>query len=445
MDKIKFDFNNMMANRLGDVHGIKEEEINKIMPQINSALDKALERKWGFMKLPYDKDLVNKINNIMNTQIKGKFSDFVAIGIGGSSLGARALQNSLADNNINVHFAENIDPSSINELLNKIDCKKTMFNVITKSGGTAETISNFMVLRRKLIDLVGEDEHKKHIIITTDPQKGELRKIANSLGYLSLDVSPEVGGRFSVLTSVGLLPAAVMGIDIDMLLGGAKYIDEVCKNKDVWKNPACLLAVLQYLFYKKKRNVSVLMPYSDRLKGLAEWYCQLWAESLGKNDKVGSTPVRTLGVIDQHSQLQLYMEGPHDKVITFIKVEDFGVTVKIPKDLQEFPGISYLGGHTLNELITAEQKASELALVSSGRPCCTITFSKVSPFTVGAFMYLLEMQTAYIGELFQIDAFNQPGVELGKKITGALMGRPGYEKNKELIDNIPEAKDKYVI
>jgi glucose-6-phosphate isomerase len=320
-----------------------------------------------------------------------------------------------------------------------------MFNVITKSGGTIETMANFMVLKQRLIKKVGYKNHKKHVIITTDPKKGDLRQIVNDEGYESLEIPSEVGGRFSVFSSVGLLSAAVSGISISKLLEGARHMDELCKNRDIWKNPAGMAAVLQYLFFKKGKNISVLMPYSDRLQGLAEWFCQLWAESLGKNEKTGSTPVRTLGVIDQHSQLQMYMEGPQDKIITFVKVKDFGITIKIPKDMQRYASMNYLGGHTINDLIQAEQRATELALTKNGRPNYTITIDKISPFTVGAVIYLLEMQTAISGELFEINAFDQPGVEEGKKITSGLLGRPGYEDKLKEIDSLPEAKEKYIV
>lgn len=435
MDKIGFDFNNMMAGRIGACHGIKEEEIDELMPKIRNALDTVLQRKWGFMNLPYDKGLVDKIKGM-----KINCEDFVVIGIGGSSLGNRALHNSLNHpfgNKPRIFILENVDPTTINALLDVIDPKKTVFNVITKSGTTAETIANFMVLK-KFMD-------KERIIVTTDPEKGDLRKIAKDSGYATLDIPPEVGGRFSVLSSVGLLSSAVSGIDISRLLEGARYVDLLSKNRDIWKNPACMSAVLQYLFYKKGRNISVFMPYSDKLRDLAEWFCQLWAESLGKCEGVGSTPVRTLGVIDQHSQLQLYMEGPHDKVITFVKIKDFNSVVEIPRDFQNYKSINYLGGHTINELIQAEQEATELALTKNERPNCTITLDNISPFTVGALIYMLEIQTAFIGELFGIDAFSQPGVEEGKQITNALLGRTGYAEKLKEIKELPEKKNKYII
>jgi len=448
MDKIEFDFNNMMASRLGGSGGISEGEIDEMMTKINAAIETVLRKEWGFMSLPYNEELVGKINETVAGRIMGRCDDFVVIGIGGSSLGSRALYNSLAypyKNSPRIHILENIDPDGITRLLNTIDCKKTIFNIVTKSGGTAETMSSFMVFREKLIKRVGEKKHKAHIIVTTDPGKGVLREIASEEGYESFSVPPEVGGRFSVLSSVGLLPAAVMGIDIGELLAGARFVDGLSQNKNIWQNPACLAAVLQYLFYKKGKKIRVCMPYSNRLRDMAEWFCQLWAESLGKQQDVGSTPVRALGVIDQHSQLQLYMEGPEDKVITFVKVKEFDNAVRIPESFPDHPAVAYLGGHAINELLAAEQKATELALTTNNRPNNSIAINKITPWTVGGLLYYLEMETALAGELLGINAFNQPGVELGKKITGALMGRPGYEDRKKEIEQLPEEERKYII
>lgn len=419
MGEITFDFNNMMASRIGACHGIRDEEIEELMPKINPVLGVVLERRWAFMKLPYEKPQLPNI----------KCENFVVIGIGGSSLGNRALHNALNNPFITkprIFFLENVDPSTIKGLMDVLDFKKTVFNIITKSGETIETMANFLVLRRFV--------NKDQIIVTTDPKKGELRRIAKEEGYVTLDIPPEVGGRFSVFSNVGLLSSAVSGIDINKLLEGARFMDNLSKNKDIWKNPACISAVLQYIFYKKGRNICVFMPYSDRLRDLAEWFCQLWAESLGKAKDIGSTPVRTLGVIDQHSQLQLYMEGPQDKVITFVRVEDLGDPIEVPGDFN-----SWLGGHTINELILAEQEATEHILTKNERPNCTITLKNISPFTIGALMYMLELQTAFIGELFGVNAFDQPGVEEGKKITSVLLGRPGY------IEQLPEKKVKYVV
>ena len=463
MEKITVDFNNMMVGRVGACHGVNEKEIEKLKPLIDKAFNEFEHGNWGFRTLPYDTGIVAKINAVA-TEVAKKYEAVVVIGIGGSSLGNRTLHNALNHPYYNmlskeqrggrpkVFVLENVDPDTVEGLHRVIDFEKTLFNVVTKSGGTAETMSNFMVLRNMLIKTVGEKKHKDHILVTTDPKDGTLRLMAKNEGYKSLEIPSTVGGRFSVFCSVGLFSAAVSGIDIGKILEGARYMDELSKDKDIWKNPGCMLAVLGYLMYKKKRTISVLIPYGDRLRDLSEWYAQLWAESLGKKTskdgsvvEMGSTPVKALGVIDQHSQLQLYMEGPHDKVIRFIRIEEFMNEVEIPKAFSEYSAVNYLGGHSLNELICAEQKGTELALTKHSRPNCTVVLEKVTPFTIGALMYMMEVETAFIGQLFHIDPFDQPGVEESKKITYALLGRPGYEEKKKEIEELPKWSKKYSI
>jgi glucose-6-phosphate isomerase len=236
------------------------------------------------------------------------------------------------------------------------------------------------------------------------------------------------------------------------LLAGAAYMDEIVSESDVYKNPAYMAAVLQFIAMKSGKNVSVMMPYADSLKYIADWYAQLWAESLGKKYDlqgnevyVGQTPVKALGVTDQHSQVQLYTEGPFDKVITFLAVGQYRNKVDIPGGYEDIPAVSFLGGHTLNELIQAEQMATEYALLKARRLNCTITLPEVNAFTVGQLLYFMEVETAFIGELLNINAFDQPGVEEGKNATYALLGRPGYEEKKAELDARPQKKEQYIL
>ncbi len=278
-------------------------------------------------------------------------------------------------------------------------------------------MSEFLIFREALIKKLGPARHIEHIVITTDPQQGELREIVKHFGYASLPIPPDVGGRFSVLSAVGLLSAAVTGIDIHKLLRGAEEMNALCqKSKKLWENPALTGAALHYLMDKAKgKNIQVMMPYSHALRDVADWFRQLWAESLGKRlDRAGrivhsgQTPEKALGVTDQHSVMQLYIEGPFDKVVTFLTVDEFRATVTIPPAFPDFDAVKYLGGHTLNELIRAEQQATELALTQNGKPNCAIHLPRVDEETVGALLFLLEMQTAYAGELYNIYAFDSP-------------------------------------
>jgi glucose-6-phosphate isomerase len=276
---------------------------------------------------------------------------------------------------------------------------------------------------------------KDHLVFTTDLAGSTLRDIADVLGVRTFDLPSGVGGRFSVLSSVGLLPAALTGMDVEGLLAGARDMSEWISETQGWENPACAFAGIQFLEDTGLgRCVSVMMPYSARLRDVADWYRQLWAESLGKeNDRqgqlvnVGPLPVKALGVTDQHSQLQLYAEGPDDKLFTFLGVREFESTVRIPPAGPEAEALTYLSGHTLAELLWAEQRSTAWALAQRGRPSLTITLPRVDAFSTGALIYLLEMAAAIAGELYDVNAFDQPGVELSKQATYALMGRSGYE------------------
>lgn len=254
------------------------------------------------------------------------------------------------------------------------------------------------------------------------------------------------------MSPVGLLAAAVCGIDIEELLAGASYADEVCSVDNVYKNPAYMAATLQYLAMQTGKNISVMMPYADSLKYIADWYAQLWAESLGKRYDnngnevfVGQTPVKALGVTDQHSQVQLYTEGPFDKVVTFLGVDKYRTTMEISRGYEDIPAVSFLGGHTLNELIHAEQAATEYALLKAKCLNRTIWLPEVNAFTIGQLLYMLEVETAFAGELLNINAFDQPGVEEGKNATYALLGRPGYDEKRAELAARPAKKQEYII
>jgi glucose-6-phosphate isomerase len=336
-------------------------------------------------------------------------------------------------------------------LLDVLKLEKTMFNVITKSGSTSETMSQYLIIMDLLKKAFG-DKAKEHIVATTSQDKGNLIKIAKQEGLKTFYIPDGVGGRFSELCPVGLLPAAVLGINIKELLRGAASMDRRCKVKNYKRNPALMAAALQYICINKGKNISVMMPYADSLKLMADWYCQLWGESLGKavdldgnTVYVGQTPVKALGVTDQHSQVQLYTEGPFDKVITLVGVENYRSQVTISQGCEDFPDVSFLSGHTLNELIKAEMLATEYALTKNRRLNNLIMLPEVNAHTIGQLLMFFMMQTAYIGSMLNIDAFNQPGVEEGKNATYALLGRKGYEKKAEELQNKKQKSDKYII
>ncbi|HEX5634312.1 MAG TPA: hypothetical protein VFX50_13825, partial [Gemmatimonadales bacterium] len=276
-----------------------------------------------------------------------------------------------------------------------------------------------------------------HLVFTTDPARGALREIAAREGIATLDVPPDVGGRFSVLSPVGLLPAALVGIDIAALIAGAQRAIARAEEPSLRRNPAALYAGLHWAADAGLgARVHALMPYSDRLKDFAEWYRQLWAESLGKRvDRrgaevfAGPTPVAAVGATDQHSQVQLFMEGPHDKVITLVRLGRHGEEdVRIPGRADLPADVAYLAGHTLGELLNAECDATAGALARMGRMHCTLQVPELTEEAMGELLMFFQLATGYAGVWYGVNPFDQPGVELGKRLTFAAMGRPGFSE-----------------
>jgi glucose-6-phosphate isomerase len=458
----------MRAEFIGK-EGISARELNKVKPAALAAAEAYNAGRgngmMGWTELPYNQD--ETVKDILKTakEISEKFDNFVVLGIGGSALGPFAVFNALCHlrhndlskrrrNNAPRFFVEdNVDPERMSALLDVIDVKKTAFNVITKSGSTSETMSQYLIISDILKKKVGE-KWNEHIIATTDSENGNLIKLARENNFKTFFIPSGVGGRFSELCPVGLLPAAVLGIDVYALLDGAKYTDGSAREAggDIFKNAALMSAATQYIAIKKGKNISVMMPYADSLKYMADWYCQLWGESLGKENDLdgnkvyaGQTPVKALGVTDQHSQVQLYTEGPFDKVVTIIGVEKYRKTFKIANGCEEYPNVNFLCGHTLNELITNERIATEYALAKAQRLNRTIIMPSVNAYTVGQLIMFFQIETAYLGAMLNIDAFNQPGVEEGKNATYALFGRKGYEAKKAEIESAPKKSRRFII
>ncbi len=381
---------------------------------------------------------------------EGTLDNVVVLGIGGSALGNIALQSALNPLTHNLtkdrthprlFVLDNADPMPFHQTLAFItneDPKfdRTLFVVISKSGETAETAAQFLIVRDMLQKARG-DGHSDRLIAVTDPEKGTMRRLCDAAGYETLPVPEGVGGRFSALSPVGLISCALCGIDIDALLDGAAAMEQSCRNEDLHANPAAMLAtVLVELGQRQGKTIHVMMPYANQLYLMADWWRQLWAESLGKvvagGLHAGFTPVKALGATDQHSQVQLYREGPNDKAIIFLEVEQFATDVAIPAGLGE-DALAYLEGSSLATLLSAEKKATEFALTESHRPNLTIKFPQVTPHTVGQFVMLWQVATAYAGLMLGVDAYDQPAVELGKKATFALMGKPGFEELAERL------------
>ncbi len=454
---IKLSYNNADIAKVGEGNGLDlnrefanyQDTIKHIIANLNQRKDKP--GQWlQWMNLGYNEETLWYVKEYAS-MVQGRFENILVLGIGGSALGGIAATeallkpywNQLSEEQRNgfprIFFLDNIDPDTMTGLLDYLDLSKTLVNVITKSGDTAETMAQFLIVKDRLEKELG-DNYRYNVVATTDKKTGILRQIAEQEGYKTFVVPDDVGGRFSVFSAVGFLPLALVGIDIDSIVNGIKDMDLALKNTDIHENIAAQNALIHYLLDTKKgKHISVMMPYSSKLKFVADWYVQLWAESLGKNkDKdgndvqIGQTPIKALGATDQHSQIQLYNEGPNDKVISFIRVGEFDNNLEIP-NIFEYTGIGYLGGKTMNQLINAEADSTKVALTDYNRPNITITLDKVDGYHIGQLLYMFEVQTAIAGELYNINAFNQPGVEQAKNYTYALMGRAGYEESAHTL------------
>jgi len=449
---LKFDFSFMFEPNVKG--GITEEEFLQIQPTMSRLVEEIAREKPAFVKVLFDRNLMEMAEDLREWILN--FDNFVVIGIGGSSLGAAALANALKPFDWNylskserggylrIFFLENVDPDYTASVLDRIDPRTTIFNVVSKSGSTAECLAHYQIIRG-LLEVRGLNP-SEHIVFTTDPKKGLLRRIAERDKIVALDIPPELGGRFSVLSPVGLLPAMAIGVDIKALIDGAKDAYAKCVALDVWKNPAAMMGSCHYLHKLKGRRITVMMPYSNRLYTLADWFRQLWAESLGKKYSLngeevyeGLTPIKALGVVDQHSQVQLYNEGPDDKTITFVEVQRFDRDILIPS-IHEDEEISYLGSKRLSDLLRNELFGTERSLAFNNRPSMRVIFPSINAYELGQFFMYYEFTTALMGKLLNINPYDQPGVELGKQITYSLMGRKGFEKMK-----FPEPSKKVVI
>ena len=396
---LKLNCKNSDYRIIGEENGLNlEEEFNNYSERIAEIIKSLNQRKdkpgecLQWMNLGYNEETAWYVKEFAS-MVEGRFENIIVLGIGGSALGGLAVTEALLKpywnilsseqrNNLpRIFFLDNIDPDSMNSLLEALDLKKTLVNVITKSGDTTETMAQFMVIKDTMQKVLGDD-YRKNIIATTDKKMGILRQLADQEGYKIFYVPDDISSRFSVFSSVGLVPFALVGLDIDKIINGIKDIDLELKNTDIHQNIAAQFALIHYLMDTKK----------------------------GKNITV----------------LQLFNEGPNDKVITFIRTNEFNTTLEIPK-IFEYTGVGYLGGKTVNDLINAEADSTTVSLSDNNRPTLTLTIDRIDEYNIAQLLYMLEVQTAIAGELYNINTFDQPGVENVKNYIYALMGRPGFD------------------
>ncbi len=456
MEEIKVDISRCKSSAVGKEHGITPAELREIEPRVLAAheiLRQERERgEYGFYDLYKDDGAFQKVEETAKRFLDSGCENFVVLGIGGSALGARALASALKPPYYNMSsrrrrksfprlfVMDNIDPVTFHQKLRLCVPEKTVYNAISKSGDTAETMSQLLIVIAALEKRLGAAAVKDHLVITSNPRSADpnvkaslLHPVADAYGLTEFVVPRNVGGRFSIFSPVGMFPAAMLGMDLAAMREGCASMDTRCRVPDLMTNPAYLRAAVQYLADTRKgKSISVMMPYADALRDVAEWYLQLWAESLGKRYTLageevfsGQTPVKTLGATDQHSQIQLFREGPNDKIINIIEVKRFEKTVRIPSVLEYIPQLDYLRGKTMNRLMAAELRGTMDALKASQRPVSRIVMPSVNGNTIGQLLYMLEIETAMAGRLYNVQTFDQPGVEEGKRIARKLLGGQG--------------------
>lgn len=389
-----------------------------------------------------------------------RLDDVVVLGIGGSALGAVALRTALLardwnalsldarDGRARLHVLDNVDPRAVRAVLDQVQLARTRFLVISKSGSTAETMAQYLLVRDR-VRAAGLPV-REHVAFVTDPVKGALRRVAAAEGIPAFEVPPNVGGRFSVLSPVGTLPAALLGLDVDALIAGAAAMRDRCGSGVLRANPALAFAALQWRAHTEAgQGTHVLMPYSEALRDLAPWFVQLWAESLGKRTPdgrhVGPTPVPAVGATDQHAQVQLFMEGPADKTITFIDVEERDDELTIPRAADAPAELAYLGGRGFAELLRAEARATAGALAQAGRPTMTLRVARADAWHLGGLLMFFELATIYAGHLYGVDPLDQPGVELGKQLTYYQFGHADWQGMKGTWDALPTSDPDWVL
>lgn len=459
---LSIDFTNMMATAVeGGLSGAHWEEGGARFREAHAAVQEQRgSGVLGFYDLPGNAALHQSVTRYVQ-QTRGNYNDIVLLGIGGSALGPIALRASLRPplwNTLDaahrmgfprLHVVDNVDPDSLVALLQRLKIHDTLFIVISKSGGTAETMAQYLVVRSHL-EKVAPGYAWRHLAFVTDPEQGALRAIARAENIPAFEIPANVGGRFSVLSPVGTLPAALIGVDTEGLLAGAADMAARCETDELARNPAGIFATLQWLSDARLgKHIHVLMPYVDALREFAGWFVQLWAESLGKRlpdgSSVGPTPLAALGATDQHSQVQLFMEGPPDKTVAFVSVDERRGDAAIPALHEDVPELAYLAGHSLAELLDVERRATAGALARRGRPNLTIRLERVDPWHVGSFIMLLEIATVYAGRLYGVNPLDQPGVELGKQFTYAMLGRADAEEARQEWNLLPKPDPRWSV
>lgn len=400
--------------------GIDDNLLESCVKRIDAAAKK-LENPPPLFTLPLKNDYLKEIRDTAK-KIRSKFKNLVILGTGGSTLSGQALfgmvkaENSFSSKGVKLYFAPNVDPYGFSAMLKGLKLKETCFLVISKSGNTIETLAQFSICIKEIKKKLGKAAIKKHFIIITDNADNPLRLMGKKLGIKIIN-HEKIGGRFSVFSNVGLLPAAIAGLDIEKIRkGAAKIINNFIKgDKEIIRSAALNLA-----FMEKKISINVMMPYTDRLCGFASWQRQIWAESLGKNGK-GSTPIKAMGTLDQHSQLQLYLDGPADKLFTIMLVEKHDGDISIPDTNDKT--LSYLKNRKMGDVMNACAKATIETLIKNKRPVRSFVIKKLDEETLGSLIMHFVFETVLVAYALNLNPFDQPAVEDGKILARKMLGK----------------------
>ena len=425
------DISGCLARKPGTT-GLSDQAFEDVLKECSPALDRLREayenHELPFLHLPNASGQLSTAVKLAD-QIRCRAGQVVVLGTGGSSLGGRTLAALAEDprgwpGKPQIHFFDNIDPDSLDRLLDHLDLKSTMFITISKSGKTTSTIGQFLICLTAVSKLIGEAALADHFIVITEPGQNPLRAYATRLSLRILDHDPGIGGRFSVLSLVGQLPAMIVGIDSEAVVAGSQAVLrstlEARQPRD--SEPACGAALGVALAKKRGVKVNVLMPYCDRLQNFALWHRQLFAESLGKNG-FGITPINALGTVDQHSQLQLYLDGPADKMFTFITTNTLGLGRRFELSLVDDSTVDSLYGHAIGDLMAAEYQATAQALIDKGRPVRRFHLDSLTEETLGALLMHFMLEVILAADLLGLNAFDQPAVEQGKNLARHYLGK----------------------
>lgn len=437
MGHLSYDNAGTTRDVVGEPFGIASDTRRDLTSRFRTALEAiegAHERgELGFLHLP-DAD-PSAIETWAEHKREGPWTDALVLGIGGSSLGTRALYDAirdddLADDGLRLHVSESVDPEALSAQLERLPLESTLVVVVTKSGTTVETMSQFALVYDRLVEAVGTEGADARCVAVTDPDSGGLRALAERRGFESFAIPPNVGGRFSVLSPVGLVPLALAGYPIRELLEGARDTRRRALDRPPEINPVFRAASDAWLLYDRGVDAFVMMAYGSRLETLVDWFRQLWAESLGKAESrageivhEGMTPIKAVGTVDQHSQVQLYMEGPPERWVVFLEQTTFEDELSLDDDALLPDGLEHLRDKRFEELMSAELEGTARALQEVGRPTARWTFERVTPRAIGHFVMAWELITAVVGEWLDVDAFDQPGVERGKQIAHEQLRR----------------------